>query len=253
MILENTVREDYTMKKPKMILTFFVIMVVMFGGCEGKQEPKEWTYELLEKEFGGIIELDFESTKKSLDLLEEHEYVTCGFITEKRESSMFGKELYNITITDDLENSYSGNTINVSITQNAFDKVSEGDFIYASGTMNYVDYGGAKSDNSVSMSCHVKGYISPQTIENSVPIKEYIENAREISEETYFQVKGVIIQDGENYMLYESKEKYKEDKFGYIRLNFTEEQHNLNGKTVTIIGKPDTYLYMGLIECSISD
>lgn len=238
------------MRKIK-LFTAILLAVVLLGGCGGKKEPKELTYELLEKEFGGIIELDFESAKESLDLLEEHEYATCGFIIEKRESFVLGVELYNITITDNVENSYSENTINVSITKNAFDKVSEGDFIYTIGTMQYTDYGGAKNDNFISMSCHVKGYISPNPIENSVSVGEYIKNVKEVSEGTYFQIQGVIIQDGENYMLYESKEAYKEDKFGYIGLDFLEEQHNLNGKTVTVLGKPNTYLHMGLVECSI--
>lgn len=232
------------MRKTNVFL-IFLITTVLLSGCAEKNEPKEWTYELLEEEFGGIIELDFESTKKSLDLIENNKYAICAYIIQKKEVHMY-KDLYYITVTDNVENSYSGNTIDVCITQNAFNKVSEGEYIYAIGNS------GANNDlSSFSLSCHTNGYISHNEIENALTISEYIKLMEEISKNTYFQVQGVIIQDGENYMLYESKEAYKENKFGYIRLDFTEEQHNLNGKTVTVIGKTDTFLHMGLIDCSI--
>lgn len=244
------------MKKSIIISALIILSIstVCLTGCEKK--PKEWTYELLEEELGGIIEDDFLSVKNCLNLIEETDYVVCGYITQKSCSSVIGVDLYNITITDDENYVYDGNTIEVCVTENAFSKVNEGDFIYASGEIEYNRY----IENTVSMMCHTGGYISLDPIEGSISVKNYIENAKEIFEDTYFKTDGIIIQDGTRsdgiprYNLYESEEAYKEDKYNnYISIEFTEEQHNINGKILTIIGKPSLSFSGGLVECSIID
>lgn len=241
----------------KKLMIFLMICCLALGGCKNNSEIEEWDYEKLEEEFGGIIELDFESTKNCLDLIERNNYVVSGYIIEKTNSSILGLDLYYIKITDDMDNSYEGNEIDICVTKNDFFKVNEGDYIYASGKMQYTDYGGKESENSVSMSCHTGGNISLEPIENCVTVKDYIDTVKNISESTYFQTEGILIQDGEYsngtpiYKLYESKEAYKENKYGYISIGFLEEQYNMDGKTVVIIGKPDTYLFQGLVKCSV--
>lgn len=241
----------------KKILTI-LLCALMLMGCSSDESNsnnmahEEWTYDKLEEEFGGIIETNFSSTKKCLGIIENADFKVCGTIIEKKENSVFGIDLYYLRVTDDKNNSYSDNTIDVCVTEYAFSKVSEGDFIYAAGTANYVDYGGAESENSVQMNCSGEGEsIYTYAIDESISVSEYVNIIREISEDTYFQTEGLIIQDGDSYKLYESKEAYKENKYGYIGLEFTEEQNNLNGNIVTVMGKPDTYLHNGLVGCSI--
>ena len=54
------------------------------------------------------------------------------------------------------------------------------------------------------------------------------------------------------YKFYASEEAYNESKYVYIFVRFMEEQNNLNGRTVVIMGKPTDYISgMLLIECSI--
>ena len=119
------------------------LCIVVMTGCSSEklEEKEEWTYERLEKEFGKIIETDFSSTQKCLEIIEKSEFKICGTIIEKRKASAFGIDLWYLGITDDKDNSYSGNTVDVTVTEYAFSNVSEGEFIYAVGTANYIDYG----------------------------------------------------------------------------------------------------------------
>lgn len=57
------------MRKAKRFTAILLMMAVALGGCgtEKKEESKEWTYELLEEEFGGIIELDCLSIRDCLN------------------------------------------------------------------------------------------------------------------------------------------------------------------------------------------
>lgn len=244
-------------KRSLVLFGIIIVIVVVVLLINHNPEEKKYTYELLEEDLGGVIEIDFQSVRECLKLIENHDYVVCGYIIEKTSSSMLGVDLFNIKITDDVEDSHNGNTVSINITQNPYEKVLEGDFIYASGTLNYVDYGTSKMENSVSMLCHTGGYISSEEIEGYSSVSDYIDMVREISENTWFQTEGVIMQDEEDsngariYRLYESKEAYKENKNGYITIEFIEEQKNLNGKIVTIMGRPDTNLFNGLVDCSI--
>lgn len=245
-------REGNCLKRIISCLLCICIMVCMCG-CGASSGKKDWTYELLEEELGGIIEADFESVKSCLNLIEKKEYVVCGYITKKSCLSVIGVDLYNITITDDENYVYNGNTIEVCVTENAFSKVNEGDFIYASGKIEYNSYTG----NTISMMCHTGGYISSEPIDGSISVKNYIENAMNIFKDTYFKTEGFIIQDGTYsngtpiYRFYESEKAYKENKYGYITIEFYEEQHNINGKIVTIMGKPGSNISNGLTQCSI--
>lgn len=238
----------------KKCITFILVCCFLFSGC-GQKEEKEWTYELLEEEFGGIIETDFESVSKCLNLIENNEFTVCGYITEKNIVTWYSDSYY-IVITDDKENSYEKNTINVSIRENDFNKVDEGEFVYVSGRIQYNNYGMAEIENTVSMMCNRDGKISLEAIEESLAVMEYIKLAREIFEDTYFRTEGLIIQDtysngSPKYMLYESEEAYKDSEDSYIAIEFSEEQHNINGKKVVIMGKPGGFISYGLTACSI--
>lgn len=234
-----------TVKKLKKFMIILLAIAIFLGGCVRIKKSKEWTYELLEKEFGGIIEVDFKDLEKCLKLIEEHDYNICGYvIPDDYYLNVLGR------ITDDKENSNIYNTMDLNLSGEELLKLNDGDFVYASGRVQYADY---KTDTPASMRCDIRGNVSIEPMEKSVTIKEYINQVKKIGEDTYFQIQGLIIKDDENYVLYESKETYKEDKFGYIRLNFAEEQHNLNGKIATIIGKPDLFLFDGLKECNVID
>ena len=210
---------------------------------------------MLEEEFGGIIETDCVSVRDCLNLLSWHDYSVGGYIIDKSSTSVLGVNVYQITVSDDKSYSYEGNTISIGITENAFSKVEVGNFIYAKGEHLH-SYTATKQ-----MSCSGDGlYISHTEIEGSISISEYIEEIKEIFEETYFKTEGLVIQNGTDYegnpryYLYPSEKAYKENKSTRVELTFSEKQQNLAGKHVTIIGKPDEEAtYQGLKECSIID
>lgn len=238
------------MRKFKAIVP--ILLSIMFlmscGAKEGQNDMAEqYTYEDFESSIGNIIETDYSTAKNILNLVKKHEFVTCGYIVQKTETSMLGYNFYSLN----LSNENGTQEIEVSVTKKAYEKVNEGDFVYAYGTLDYTDYGIDGYENNCSIDCSNGGYISPNEINSSLSIQEYISIVKEISENTYIQTNGLVMQDGENYKLYLSKDSYNENKNSYIKLEFSENQSNLNGKTITVIGKIDTYLWQGLVDCNV--
>lgn len=227
---------------------FFIIClacILLLSACGKKEEEHiEWTYELLEEEFGGIIDMDFDSLKTSLEIINEHDFAIYGYVTEI--------DSYKITITDDMKNSYDFNSVKVyGFSSDDLAEVNIGDMVYASGRIYYL--GGL-----VELNCSVgDGYISWDPIDGASSVREYVETIKLICEDTYFRSEGLIMQEGTfsngtpMYKFYASEESYKESKYAYIFVEFMEEQHNLNGRTVVIMGRPDSFMAKSLIECSV--
>lgn len=229
----------------KKIFVIFLACILLLNACGKKEEEnKEWTYELLEEEFGGIIDADFDSVKKCINLITNHEFIVYGYVTE-----MEGLGL--ITLSDDMENPKDYNSVNVRITSDDSSKVNVGDLVYACGRIYY-------TPERISLGCFTDGYLSLEPIDGSISVRDYVKTIEKIYNDTYFRTEGLVMQDGTNsagtprYLLYASEESYGESKYNYIKLVFLEEQHNINGRTVVIMGKLGDSLIIGeLIECSI--
>lgn len=234
-----------------MILTFFVIMVVMLGGCAGKNEPKEWTYELLKEEFGGITEVSYGELKDCLKLLSKKEYNVCGYVREYEICEFMGYDISHIIIADgETQNEYE-KELRVCCEKSDLENVSKGDYIFASGTfLAKVEY--TKNDYSYQIDTGNNPVQKRKDENDYVTVLDFYNLMDKIHDDTFFKVKGLIIKDGDKYYLYESEESYKESKRNKIDIEFSEKQSNLNGKTVLIIGKPEVgSMYNGLKECSV--
>ena len=65
----------------KKLIEFTAVMLCfLLTGCG--DEKKEWTYELLEEEFGGVVELDFDSAVTCLRLLANQSYSVSGYVVD---------------------------------------------------------------------------------------------------------------------------------------------------------------------------
>lgn len=238
-----------------LIIWFIYLLFSFFMMYVGANLPiKEWTYDILEQEFGGIIETDCISVRDCLNLLSWEDYSVGGYIVDKHNGSALGYDVYSITISDDKEQMQEYNTISVSVTEYAYSQVQIGDFIYANGS-----YSGYYA-NSHQLSCNDEGEsLYTEEVKNSTSIQEFIKKMKQIYEDTFFKTEGLAIQDGEDYdgnpqyYLYPSSESYKESKYTRIKLSFTTTQSDLTGKNVVIIGKPDgeVSFEQALRECSI--
>lgn len=243
----------------KIFLSFlYICLIVCICGCGKMIKKKELTYETLQEEFGGIIDIDFSSARECMRLIRNKEYTVGGYVIDKKQNNIIDVDLYIITITDDKGYSNERNTIETFVTQDDFTSIDEGDFIYACGKMEYNNY---YTENYPRLDCDNKGSITKNDSGNNISVADYVEDVNKIFDDTFFRIEGVIIQDGTDYegkpayKLYESEKSYEEDKSCYISIIFSEEQHNLNGKKIKVIGNYDdlsSYGY-GLINCSIVD
>lgn len=239
--------------KPLLIWFIYLLLSFLIMYIGANLPIKEWTYDILEQEFGGIIETDCISVRDCLNLLSWEDYSVGGYIVDKHNGSALGYDVYSITISDDKDQTQEYNTISVSVTEYAYSQVQIGDFIYANGS-----YSGCYA-NSHQLSCNDEGEsLYTEEVKNSTSIQEFIKKMKQIYEDTFFKTEGLIMQDGENYdgepqyYLYPSAETYKEEKYARIELEFDEIQYNLSGKTVVIIGKPIHETFgQKLCECSI--
>lgn len=224
-------------------------MCFSVAGCA--KEQKEWNYEELEKEFGGIIETDCVSVRDCLNILSWEDYYVSGYVVDvnilspdilKLSEDLDGKTSFQITVLQGGDNQY-------------FAKVGETVYVKAENTDSF-DENYYLSSNTVNLK---DGYVSAKKLDDSyLSVLEFIRLMDKIYKDTYFRTTGIIMQDGENYdgtpryYLYPSEDSYKEDKLTRVELSFLEEQTNIVGKTVTVVGNPDkNATFQGLTNCSI--
>lgn len=231
----------------------FAIIAVFFL-ISHKPKTKEWTYELLEEEFGGIVEVNYAELRDCLKLLSEEEYMVCGYIRELGSYEFMGHDISHVEIADSkMENKYKNN-LYVGCKPFDLKDLSVGDFVYAKGTfLAKVEY--AKNDYSYQINADGNVSKEKQEDKDCISVTDFYNLMDKIYDDTLFKVTGLIIKDGDRYYLYQSEEAYKESKYNRIDIEFSEEQNNLNGKNVTIIGRADTFSNVGtgLIDCSIAD
>ncbi len=212
-------------------------------------EEKEWTYELLEEEFGGVVELDFDSAVTCLRLLARQSYSVSGYVVDTND---FSPDILTISKDPDAPASYR---INVGQGRNNKYFAAEGETVYVRAH-NIESY----TENYYLSTLDVTGgYVSPDKKEEEyLSVPEFIKLMDVIYEDTYFKTEGYILRDGEDYegnpqyYLYPSEEAYKENKYNKIELQFPEAQYHLAGKEVVIIGNPDiNAFHESLQNCSI--
>lgn len=233
--------------KKSTIVIIVLVAIVLAAVCSivaisaFQAKNKEWTYDLLQEEFGGVIEVaDCDALRNCLNLLSWEEYYVCGYVADV---NSFSPNI--LTLSDNGEKEQYIVLLQGDDQDTRFAEV--GDFVYANGKANegtdcYYLYGSAKRK-------YIKEYLS---------VNEYLSLMKKIYEKTYFKTTGIIFPYGENYdgsicyRLYPSEEAYEEEKY-LIDVTFLEGQNVVIGKRVTILGKPDTNaLFQGLKDCSIS-
>lgn len=234
----------------KILIGIFMFICVLLVGC-GKEEPKEWTYELLEKEFGGIVELSYGELKDCLKLLSSKEYCVCGYVRGFGSYEFMGHDIAHIEIADnEIENKYE-RKLRICCEKSDLENLSEGDYVYSNGTfLAKVEY--TITDYSYQIDTNGIPVRENKNNRDYITVRDFYKLIDEILDDTFFEVEGLIIKDGDRYYLYQSEETYKESKYNRIDIEFSENQNNLNGKTLLIIGKPEVgSMYCGLKECSI--
>lgn len=246
----------------KLLITLLCCLVL--AGC-GKKEnnnsqdkgseinseevnKKEWTYEDLEKEFGGIIETDCISVRDCLNELSWKDYYISGYITD-----LSGNIL---TITDELENETSYKITVAKDTSTQY--IPEiGDMVYMKvQNIDSFDDNYYLSDETTNLD---DGYVlKDKTDDNYLSVKAFIDLEDKIYKDTYFKTEGIIMQDGEDingnpeYYLYPSEQSYKEDKYSRIEVSFRNNYSDLNGKHIVIMGNPDkNAISQALKNCNI--
>lgn len=219
--------------KKTMAVIIAVMLCLLLTGCGKKTE---WTYELLEDEFGGVVELDFDSAVICLNLLAEQSYSVSGYVVNTNDLST---DILTLSEDPDAPVSYQ-----ITVGQGGNNKyfAKEGEMVYVRAH-NIESY----TENYYLTTLNVAGgYVSPDRKEDEyLSVSEFIKLMDQIYEETYFKIEGYILQDGEDYegnpkyYLYQSEEAYNANKYGRIKIQFSEEQRNISGKEVLIIGIPD--------------
>lgn len=234
----------------KLLTTTLLVMCVLAGCGSEKNDnsqdnsseinseevnKKEWTYEDLEKEFGGIIETDCISVRDCLNELSWKDYYISGYIAD-----LSGNIL---TITDELENETSYK-ITVAKDTNTQYVPEIGDIVYIKvQNINSFDDDYYLSDETTNLD---DGYVLKDKIDdNYLSVKAFIDLEDKIYKDTYFKTEGIIIQDGEDYngnpeyYLYPSEQSYKEDKYSRVKVSFRNGYSDLNGKHIVVMGNPD--------------
>lgn len=236
----------------KKLIALVLAACVLAGGCGSKpgEKENEWTYEKLENELGGIITIDLVSVRDCLNEISWHDYYFSGIVVE---TNSISRDI--LTLCDDSEG--GGKSVIVSQGEENQYFAEKGETVYVKAqNIQSLDDDYYLSSKTTNLS---DGYIScDKKDEEYVSIHELNRYMDKIYKDTYFKTEGIVIQDGEDfdgnpeYYLYPSEESYKEDKFLRLEISFLEEQSNIVGKTVTIIGNPDKNAsYQGLTRCSI--
>ena len=214
-----------------------VILCFLLTGCG--EEKKEWTYELLEEEFGGVVELDFDSAVTCLRLLANQSYCVSGYVIDTNDLS---PDILTLSPDPDAPASYR---INVGQGRDNRYFAAKGETVYIKAH-NIESYTENYYLTTLNITGGTDGYVSPDKKEEEyLSVPEFIRLMDEIYEDTYFKTEGYILRDGEDYegnpqyYLYPSEEAYKENKYNKIELQFPEAQYHLAGKEVVIIGNPD--------------
>lgn len=193
------------------------------------QKPKEITREELIAKLGGVLTVSCDEMIKYYELLHESKYYIEGKI-EKAEYSTYFKE-YEYEIDAGLFD-----TIKIE-SKEKFDK---GDHIYLSVrglSRSYADY-------------EVIQISKNKTNAEYLNAEDYYE-IYEAQVQTRFIVTGYILNKyGSEYCMYESKEDYTGNIYSdrYILIAFSDEQTNIMGKKIQIMGKLDG---AGLYNCSL--
>lgn len=236
--------------KKRFILLLVVLVFILCSCGQEKNSVKDWTYELLEKEFGGIIETDCISVRDCLNILERKEYFICGYMRDVNTTTLLGYNIGGFDLTD--EENDNKNTVHVGYEiKDSPQWFTEGDFAYVKGELleSYTDeYQVSSDEGRICQNSNNTDWFSVRDFKNLID---------KIYKETYFKTEGIVLQDGEDndgmpkYYLYPSEEMYKEDKFARVRLLFSDAQSNLIGKRIVVIGKPDVSCSTTLKECSI--
>lgn len=260
----------------KKIIAVLLMTAVMLCGCgnEGKErsndlnqnetenvsselenysleEKEEWTYEKIEKDFGGIIELDCLSVRDCLNELSWKDYYISGCVVQTNGES---SGILEISEDEEAKTSYQ-----ITVSQGENDKyvAKVGEIVYIKAqNINSFDDGYYLSSDTINLD---DGYVSPEKVDREyMSVVEFLKLMGEIYEDTYFKTEGIVIQDGEDYegnpkyYLYPSEDGYKEDKFSRVELKFQSNYSNLNGKHIVVIGNPDKNAsYQGLRKCNI--
>ena len=235
----------------KKVVIALLTLCLFLCGCGKEEEKFEWTYEALEEELGGIIETDFESAGDCLKLIKNHEFYVCGYIVDKLDVNFMGSEVLGIDIADSMD---GASEIFIGLDAETQTAPEVGEFVYIKGEYSE----GAWGEGTYILNAW-SGYVSLEKEDvEYLSVNNYLKFMKIIFHDTLFRTEGLIIQDGVDsdgvpiYKLYESEETYRDYKYSYITIEFSEQQHNLNGKTVVIIGKPYISAFQeGLKECSI--
>lgn len=214
-------------------------------------ESEEWTYEKIEKDFGGIIELDCLSVRDCLNELSWKDYYISGYVVRTN-----GESSGILEISEDEE---AKTPYQITVSQGENDKyvAKVGEIVYIKAqNINSFDDGYYLSSDTINLD---DGYVSPEKIDREyMSVMEFLKLMGEIYDDTYFKTEGIVMQDGEDYegnpkyYLYPSEDGYKEDKFSRVELKFQSNYSNLNGKHVVVMGNPDKNAsYQGLKKCNI--
>lgn len=245
----------------KKLLLTALLATCLVAGCgkagikkeQNSEIEQDWSYEKIEKQFGGIIETDCISVRDCLKELSWKDYYIYGIVVEtnKYSSSI-------LTLSEDLEAKTSYQiTVSQGENDNYYAKVGEVVYVKAQNINSY--------DDSYHLSTETinldDGYVSKEKPDKEyLSVMEFLQLMEKIYDDTYFKTEGIIMQDGEDsdgqpeYFLYPSEEGYKEDKLSRVELKFKNKYSNLNGKHVTIMGNPDkNATFQGLRNCNITD
>ena len=184
--------------------------------------PKEISREELIGKLGGVLNVSCDEMIKYRDLLQESKYYIEGKI-EKAEYDTFYKT-YQYELDAGLFD-----TITVHSTQ----KFGKGDYVYVT-VKGLTTYHGVSDRIDISKSKQDQTYFTAE---------DYFEICKN-NEKTLFKVTGYILDSHDDiygntiYYMYESENSYQSDKTknNRILMEFSDEQTNIIGKKIQIIG-----------------
>lgn len=224
----------------KKMFVFISLLVIILCGCSGSVKQKEWTYDLLKKDFGGIIEVDGDSIQNCLYLLLENEYHVFGYV---QDIDLDHPDQFTMSASD-------SESTGIKVIQYEDPYYAEsGELIYINGSVRPLN-----SFNDVTY--YLCGDVSKEQDDREyLSVADFLVLMDKIYEQTYFKTSGIILSESYNdipiYYLYPSEESYKKDKDKRIEVSFSENQSNIVGKEVVIMGKPFNDFIIGLDDCSI--
>lgn len=197
-------------------------------------QPKEITREELLLQLGGILEVDFEDLGRYLDWLYDSTYYIECKIEEVGYSSLY--KTYQYILGESFQN---------EIFIHNEQRFDEGDYVY-------VSVRGLDTKHVIRGSTSISK--SKEADIEYMSVEEYI-NIYKALNKTKFKTTGYIFDAGVDsdgqiiYLMYASEEAYIAGMRGR-RILFLEEQTNIVGKKIQVIGSGESG-YRGLSNCSV--